>query len=80
MFSVTNRQLLKNSTLWSRKQLIYNSILLFDYDKIKDLVHINTILVSASIQNLGSAALNLTCSTYLLYDPACESVKRKAVN
>ena len=33
------------------------------------------------IQNSpGSAALNLTCSNNLLYDPACETVKRKAVN
>ena len=28
----------------------------------------------------GSVALNLTCSSYLLYDPACGKVKRKAVN
>ena len=34
----------------------------------------------ASIQNFGSFALKLTCSNYLLYDPACETVERKAVN
>ena len=28
----------------------------------------------------GSVALNLTCFSYLLYDPACGTVKRKAVN
>ena len=31
----------------------------------------------ASIQNFGSAALNLTCSNY---DSACGTVKRKTVN
>ena len=34
----------------------------------------------ASIQNFGSFALKLTYSNYLLYDPACETVERKAVN
>ena len=33
--------------------------------------------VYASIQNFGSAALNLTCCNY---DPACGTVKRKSVN
>ena len=77
---VTNRELLKNAILWSRKYIISDSILQFDNDKVKDFVQINAIQVYASIQNFGSAALNLTCSNYILYDPACETVKRKAVN
>ena len=52
----------------------------FDYDKVKNLVQINEIQMYASIQNFGSFALKLTCSNYLLYDPACETVERKAVN
>ena len=46
------------------------------YDKVKDLIQINAVQVYASIQNFGSAALKLSCSYYLLYDPACETMKR----
>ena len=55
-----------------------DSILQFNYDKVEDFVQINSIQqVYASIQNFGSAALNLTCSNY---DPASGTVKRKSVN
>ena len=48
------------------------------YDKVESFVQINSIqCVHAFIQNFGSAALNLIYSNY---DPACGTVKRKAVN
>ena len=48
------------------------------YDKVESFVQINSIqCVHAFIQNSGSAALNLKYSNY---DPACGTVKRKAVN
>ena len=68
----------KNSNLGSRIQLISDSILQFKDDKVEGFVKINSIQqVYASIQNFGSAALNLTCSNY---DSACGTVKRKTVN
>ena len=55
-----------------------DSILQFNYDKVESFVQINSIQqVYASIQNFGSAALNLTCSNY---DPPSGTVKRKSVN
>ena len=48
------------------------------YDKVESFVQINSIqCVYAFTQNFGSAALNLIYSNY---DPACGTVKRKAVN
>ena len=50
----------------------------FKYDKVESFVQINSMQqVYASIQNFGSAALNLTRFNY---DPACGTVKRKTVN